>query len=132
MDGTVVDRVKDGINNVISTPTVEGWLQKLGLSVDDAVNMALYFGVSFAVGFLFKKYFKFAVGCVLVIGALTFLMHSNEIVAIDWEALKSFIGFDPMNTDVKSVFTVGVEWVKANVAQFLAGAAGFLFGYKLG
>ena len=54
--GSFVNRVKDGIHGLVNSPSVESWLHRIGLSLNDAVNSAMLFGVSFAIGFIFKKY----------------------------------------------------------------------------
>lgn len=132
MEGNILGRVRENLYHLINNPTVESWLQRIGLSLFDAVNVALCFGIMFAAGFLLKRYFQFILGCTVVIGVLAFFLQSNNIISIDWKAFHLFLGFDPITSDFKAFFEISIDWVKTNIVVAIAAIAGFLIGYKVG
>lgn len=108
---------------------------KIGGSSAQAVEAVLYFGLSFVIGFFFKKYFKILFISLVVAGFLVFALHYNNMLTIDWTAIKAFGGFGPeadIHIIVKSLGMQLVDWVKNNVLAAVAAAIGFLLGYMLG
>lgn len=108
---------------------------RIGGSSAQAVEAVVYFGVSFLIGFLFKKYFKIIFISLVVAGLLVFVLHHNNMLTIDWAAIKACGGFGPeadMHTIVKSFGMQLVDWIKENVLVAIASAVGFLLGYTLG
>lgn len=132
MKTTFIERLKLGIHSIFNSPSIDGFLKRIGLSANEAANSILLFGLSFAIGFLFKKYFKFVLGCCFAVGVVGFVLHSNNIIIIDWPAFKSFVGFDPRNADMNFIFVFLVQLVKAHVVATLSMLVGFVLGYKLG
>jgi hypothetical protein len=110
-----------------------GWLfEKIGLSTIEGARILYFFLGAFAIGFLFKKYFKFLVGCSIVLALVFFVLHSNNIMQIDPNALRSFIGYDIARMDPNSMLNTTLDWIKTNLYVFIAGLIGFLVGYKIG
>lgn len=104
---------------------------KIGGTSAEAVQAAIYFGLSFSVGFLFKKYFKFVFGCLLASIVVIKVMEYNQLLNIDWEGIKLFLGLEQgadFNVLVNNIF----DWIKRNILLFVASTVGFLVGYKLG
>lgn len=120
------------ISNLLEKLNLTALLEKIGLSAVDGSRIIYFFLASFAIGFLFKKYFKFLLGCIIVMGAVYFVLNSHNILHVDMVALRSFVGYDAAKMDPNSVLNMSVEWIKANVYVFGASLAGFIFGYKLG
>ena len=105
--------------------------QKIGGTSAEAVQAAVYFGLSFSIGFLFKKYFKFLFGCLVVSVVLMKVMEYNDLLRIDWEGMRVFLGMEKgadFNILINNVF----DWIKRNILLFVASTVGFLVGYKLG
>lgn len=132
MKPAFVERVKEGINTLVSNPTIEGFLQRMGLTANEAGNCILLSGAAFAIGFIFKKYFKFALGCAMVVAVFGSILYSNNIIIVDWPAFKAFTGVDPRNADVNFVFVYLVEQAKLHIVAAVAMLSGFVAGYKLG
>jgi uncharacterized membrane protein (Fun14 family) len=110
---------------------IKEWAESVGGSSAEAIKAAIYFGLGFAVGFLFKKYFRVFFVSTLIAIALIFFLQCNKILDIDWEALNTFLGFEP-TADIGVILNSAFEWVKANIVITISSAVGFLIGYKLG
>lgn len=110
---------------------IKEWAESVGGSSAEAVQAAIYFGVGFAVGFLFKKYFRFIFFVLLVSIVIVLFLQYNKILDIDWEALNILMGFEPA-ADIGAMLNSMFAWIKANLIISIASAAGFLIGYKLG
>lgn len=107
------------------------WAEEIGGKSAEAIMAAVYFGLFFSIGFLAKKYFKFAFWlCVATFLAIK-VMEYNMLVSIDWDAVRLFIGIDQA-TDMQVMLNNLFTWIKDNVLLFIACAVGFLLGYKLG
>lgn len=110
---------------------IKGWAQSIGGSSSEAVEAAVYFGSGFAVGFLFKKYFKFVFLSLLFAAVFIKVLEYNQVLTIDWEAFNSMLGFEStadVSTFINSIF----DWIKMNWIVFASSFVGFLIGYKLG
>jgi hypothetical protein len=62
---------------------------------------------------------------------LIFFLYFNKILDIDWEALNTFLGFEP-TADIGVMLNSAFEWVKANIVITISSVVGFFIGYKLG
>ncbi len=110
---------------------IKSWADNIGGSSSDAVQAAIYFGGGFAVGFLFKKYFKFLfLSALLAVVVILFLQH-NKVLDIDWEACKVLLGFDP-TADIGMLLDSLFDWIKGNLMVVISSSVGFLIGCKLG
>ncbi len=123
----LVDRVK----SFWATFDVKQWAQGIGGSSAEAIEAAVYFALSFSIGFLFKKYCKFVVVCLVVTACLIKIGEYNQFLTIDWAAIKTCLGLTP-DTDLNTLMNHGCDWIKNNVVLFVAIIIGFLVGYKLG
>ena len=128
----VVDDVSGWIKSLWAKVDVEAWFNKIGITSPEVIRVSTFFIVAFAIGFLFKKYFKFAFGCLIVITILFFVLESRNILTVDWVAFKEFLGVDPTQAEVGNIFTSLFTWIKGNLLVFSSAALGFLLGYKLG
>ena len=125
--GSIIDRLKELWEKI----NIKEWAEKIGGTSSDAIQAAIYFGVGFAVGFLFKKYFKFLFFSLSIAVILILVLQYNKVLDIDWEALNILLGFEP-TADVGSIMNSMFDWIKANLLIFVSSAVGFLIGYKLG
>ncbi|MFH1644638.1 MAG: FUN14 domain-containing protein [bacterium] len=95
------------------------------------MEAAIYFGSGFAIGFLFKKYFKFVLLTLVASIILIKILEYNMVLEIDWEGMNVLMGFDSaadFNAIVNDIFS----WIKNNFIIFISSVVGFLVGYKLG
>ncbi len=124
---TFVDWVKELWDKI----KIKEWAESIGGTSSEAVQAAVYFGGGFAVGFLFKKYFKFVFFCILTAILIVLVLEYNKVLDIDWEALNALLGFEP-TADFGVVINTLFDWVKTNFLIFISALVGFLIGYKLG
>jgi uncharacterized membrane protein (Fun14 family) len=132
VDVGVVDDVLNWIKAVWDNINVTNWFNKIGITSPEAIRVITFFIVAFVIGFLFKKYFKFALGCVVVISVLFFVLQSKNILTVDWVAFKEFFGVDPTQAEVGNFYNMSYLWIKTNLVAFVSACIGFLLGYKLG
>lgn len=107
------------------------WAQDVGGSSSEAVQAAVYFGLSLAIGYLFKKYFKFVFVCLLVAAFTIKALEFGQFLVIDWVAIKTTLGLSTA-TDFNTVLNMWFAWIRKNLLLFIASVVGFLVGYKLG
>ena len=107
------------------------WTQDLGGSSSEAVQAAVYFGLSLAIGYLFKKYFKFIFVCLFVSVFIIKAMEFGHLLTIDWVAIKTMLGLSS-SSDFNSTLNLFFIWIRKNLLLFIASVVGFLVGYKLG
>ena len=103
----------------------------LGDSSSIAIQVAIYFVSGFAIGFLFKKYLKFVLACLILSIVLIKVLEYNKVLDMDWDALKTLLGFDPA-ADWNVVFDFCLAWVKTQMLIVISSIVGFFIGYKLG
>jgi hypothetical protein len=107
------------------------WSERIGGSSAEAIQAVVYFVVSFACGFILKKYFKFIFTCLLTSFLLIMLMHFVHFVMIDWIAIKAFFGITGQ-TDFNALVNHQIDWIKDHILISIATLIGFIVGYKLG
>ena len=125
--GSILKTVKDYWQSF----DLEAKLANYGITYTVPVQAALCFGIGFANGFLFKKYFKFFIMLIICTSIAIAVLDYNHIVTINWESLRVMFGFAPKAT-TNGMITQMFDWVKENIVVFLSALIGFLFGYKLG
>lgn len=131
----VGEKVAEKVPGVIGV--MKGWWEKIDLegwfgeSSADAIQVAVYFVSFFAIGFLFKKYLKFIFFALLFSIVLIKGMEYYKILDVDWEALNTFLGFEPKAT-IGSIANMVFDWVRVNLVVTISSTLGFLLGYKLG
>jgi hypothetical protein len=110
---------------------IKKWAESIGGSSAEAIEAAIYFGLSFGIGFLFKKYFKIVFICLVVSLFIIKGMEYLKFLVIDWDSIKTALGFGG-TSDLNSVINHWFDWVKEHLLLFIAAVVGFLVGYKLG
>lgn len=119
------------LRDLWDTINIKQWTGDLSDSSAEAVQVAMYFVSSFAIGFLFKKYLKFIFVSLIMALFIVKFMEYHRVLDIDWEALNVLIGLEPTAT-FTTIFDSILVWVRANLVVTLASTIGFLIGYKLG
>jgi uncharacterized membrane protein (Fun14 family) len=110
---------------------LKAWSERVGGSSAEAIQAVVYFVVSFACGFILKRYFKFIFICLLTSFLLIMLMEFAKFVIIDWVALKAFFGMTEP-TDFNALVNHQIDWIKDHILISIATLIGFIVGYKLG
>ena len=104
--------------------------ERVGGSSAEAIQAAVYFGVAFISGFFFKKYAKFLIITMVILGVTMKLLEYNNVITIHWETMRIMTGIESpfdFNIFMKTSFA----WIKQNILLTVAAALGFLVGYKL-
>ncbi len=132
---TQVASFMDQIKNFWNSFDLKAISAKIGGSSAQAVEAIIFFGLSFAAGLVFKKYLKIIFISSIIAALLVFALHYNNMVTIDWSALKGLFGFTPeveVQTIAKTMGMNLIEWVKLNILPTVTIVIGFLLGYRLG
>ena len=121
-----------------ATETVKGAsnivIEKFRAYKGNLLELGIYLGIGFAVGFLLKKYFKYILLLVLFIVSLVILEQFNLIeVSVHWAKVQELFNLQQTGAAFNAQ-AVGsyVEWVKTNFVAVLSASIGFLVGLKLG
>lgn len=110
---------------------IKKWSENIGGSSAEAVEAALYFVLSFASGYLFKKYFKIVFISLVVTLFVIKALEYGHFLTLDWAAIKAFVGIDG-TSDFNTLVNRCFDWIKDHLLLFIASVIGFLVGYKLG
>lgn len=110
---------------------IKKWSEQIGGSSAEAIEASFYFGLAFAIGFLFKKYFRFLIVCILFSLVMVKAMEYGKFITIDWQTIKTFFGVTGQ-TDPNGIINHYFDWIKDHLLLFVAATVGFLVGYKLG
>jgi len=133
--GEQINSLIESIKNFWSEFDFRAWTEKIGANSGEAFETAIYFGLSFAVGFFLRRYGRHVLFALIVsVFIIKGLEHFN-FLTIDWDTIKTAfgIGLDPDGgLAQQSVIATAAEWIKANVILSIAAAVGFLIGYKVG
>lgn len=119
------------IKEIWNKINIKEWAEQVGGTSSEAVQAAIYFGSGFAIGFLFKKYFKFIFSCIFVAAIVILILEYNKVLDIDWQAFNLLVGFEP-TSDIGVLLNSLFDWIKNNLIIFISSIVGFLIGYKLG
>jgi uncharacterized membrane protein (Fun14 family) len=111
----------------------DDFLQRFNLSTAVILEIIAYAGAGFLAGFLFKRYFKFA----LVLIILFFLALKGMEYAgvgsmiLNWDRVRELTGFGPSDT-LESVVRTQLVWIQMHVRQTISFVVGFLIGIRVG
>lgn len=111
---------------------VEGTMSRFNLTKERVFEIALYLGIGFISGFLFKKYGKYLLIVVLTLVGLAILQQFGFVdFAIKWDRIQGLQQI-PATTMDASIWTVYWDWIKTNIVVVISFVIGFLVGYKVG
>lgn len=105
--------------------------KKFNISLENITEAFIYCGIGFVVGLLFKKYFKYLVALILIVGVSMWFFVYLDIVTIDWDKAKAVLGISHTQT-VESIWNVASVWLKEHILTTVATLIGFLLGYSFG
>jgi hypothetical protein len=105
--------------------------QKLNLSKHKLLDMALFLGVGFLCGFLWKRYANYFIAILLCIAALIILNQLDVInVNINWAKIQECCGVEPARSDADIIGMIW-DWSKSNILIIFSFVIGFCFGAKV-
>ncbi|HRN78059.1 MAG TPA: FUN14 domain-containing protein [Candidatus Dependentiae bacterium] len=112
----------------------QGVMDKLKDSKSILIDVALYGGIGFLTGFLFRKYSTYIAFLVLFLVGLIVLQQMNVItIAINWIKVEELFGIQQGTTTINDTLLGSFwEWVKANFIIVVSYIVGFLFGLRVG
>jgi hypothetical protein len=105
--------------------------EKLHFSKHKILDMALFFGMGFLIGFLWKRHANYGIACLVFIGVLILLTQLDLIhLDINWTKLQECCGVEPARADV-DILSVIWDWSKNNFLLIFSFIIGFCFGAKV-
>ena len=132
----IFNSVSDNVKTFWKNFDLKKWAESVGGSSAQAIQAAVYFGLSFAIGFLFKKYFKFIFMSLIVALFVIAFLHYNKLgVFVDFKAIKLMIGLgDATSTasGINAVINKFFDWIRDNALLTISSVVGFFVGYTLG
>jgi uncharacterized membrane protein (Fun14 family) len=123
-----------------TTQTTAGWLSKVKsslhldkfqFSTSKLIEVGMYLGFGFLIGYVLKRFSSFVLVIVLTLLAI-FLLHQFEIInlSLNMDKLHEFLGVQQASG--ANIFSAYVVWAKENVLLVLSFFIGFLIGIRLG
>lgn len=106
-------------------------LDKFQFSTNKLIEIGMYLGFGFLIGYALKRFSTVVLIIVLMIIAL-FLLHQFEIIniAINPEKIREFMGIKEAVDG--NLFAAYLNWMKENIILVLSFIVGFLIGIRLG
>ncbi len=132
----VSDQASDALSG--ATETIKGAsnivIEKFRAYKGNLLELGIYLGIGFTVGFLLKKYLKYILLLALFIVSLVILEQFNLVqVSVHWAKVQELFNLQQTGAAFNAQ-AVGsyAEWIKANFVAVLSASIGFLIGLKLG
>lgn len=118
------DRLKNSMQ-------IENLMGRLNLSKHALLDMALFLGIGFLFGFLWKRFANYIIASLLFI-VIVIILHQLEIVnvSINWVKIQECCGIIPAREDADMLATIW-SWSKMNVFIIFSFIIGFCFGAKV-
>lgn len=131
MDSNAPEKAASWFDTVKEYTRFDELSDRINLSSQQFIEIVTYLGISFFVGFLFKKYFRhFFVAIAAIIVALV-VFEALEVITIDWVQLRQMTGVSPQET-LGGLVSMWIEIAKLNLAIVVSIVIGFFIGYKVG
>jgi uncharacterized membrane protein (Fun14 family) len=106
---------------------------KIRDSKESIIDVALYAGLGFLLGYLVKRFSSYLIMIAIFIVIIVALQQFEVIfVAVNWAKIQSALGMQPVATADASFLSSCWEWMKANVLISVSFIIGFLLGLKFG
>lgn len=94
-------------------------------------EVAIYGGISFLVGFLFKNFGRYIVGGLLIAVAVIVGLNYAGATAITLQQVTQALGLANIES-VQQLYTTATAWATTHVMGAVSVVIGFLLGWKLG
>ncbi|MCA9770260.1 hypothetical protein KC460_02730 [Candidatus Dependentiae bacterium] len=120
-----LDRVKSSLK-------IDTIMEKISASKDKIVELGIYLGAGFLIGFLLKKYAQYVIVFILLVVGITVLQQLGVLhIVINWEKIQELFGVQQtmVSSDVVNSY---FEWVRLHIWLVLSFSIGFFFGLKVG
>jgi len=130
----------NAVTTPASTETV-GWfekfkttlgLDKIQITRNTLIDIALYFGLGFIVGFLLKRLSNYLLAIVFAFVVILVLRQFGFLsLTLNLEKIRELLGMQPAAVPIASLFDVMWTWTKEHIAYVISFVIGFLIGLKL-
>ena len=116
----------------IKLSLLEFW-QKIKDSKDILLDMVLFFGVGFLIGFFLRKYGQYVAACIVFCVCLVLLAQLNIIdIHINWQKIEAMLGVQAIaQSQGNALFNGYWLWIKANMFAAASFCVGFLVGLRM-
>lgn len=124
---SILESVREKVN-------LQSFFEKVQDSHALLLDLAIYGGIGFLVGYLFKRYIN-AVITIIMFSTVLFVLQQFSLIAITihWEILYELLGLTQlMHLVGDSLHLFFFEWAKANVFLVISWLIGLLIGIKVG
>lgn len=108
-------------------------LDKIDVSSNRLIEIGMYLGIGFVIGFLLRRCAGYVFVAVLTLAGF-FMLHQFGVINISVDPVKmqELFGIKPTVTIDTSIMMIWWEWIKLNMALVLSLIIGLLIGLKLG
>ena len=111
----------------------ETLVEKLKLSKSSLVEVGVYGGIGFIIGFFFKRIVSYLVTFAIFATILILLQQLNFIsFSFNWPYIYEQFGLQTVPLSNEGISSLIAEWLKTNVVQSISFVIGFLIGLKTG
>lgn len=128
MSATVSTSWFDGIKE----STLSMW-QKIKDSRGLILDMVLFFGVGFLIGYFLRKYGQYVAALIVFLVCLVILAQLNIIdVTINWNKIQQLFGMQPLAVpEGGALMNAYWGWLKLNMLSAASFCVGFLVGLRM-
>ncbi len=118
----------DRLKNSLQLDTIAA---KLNFTKHKILDMALFFGIGFLSGFLWKRYANYFIAGIIFLAVLLVLQQLELLtISINWIKVQDCCGIEPARADA-DILGMLWDWSKTNVLIILSFVIGFCFGAKV-
>jgi len=111
----------------------EAIAQKFGIDKNLLIDIGVYGGIGFIVGFFLKKYSEYFISLALLVVGLVVLQQFDYVsLSVNVVKVQEALGLMQMPLDSNAFGAFILEWMKMNVAASSSLVVGFLIGLKVG
>jgi len=122
-------------DTAVNTTGFGGFMEKFNISKDTLLEIGMYLGIGFVVGFLLKRCSKLFLVLVLTTLVIWFLHHVGIVfVVVNWQKIQELV-FGAQATPLTLQTDLGSNlwhWITHHVAGSISFVIGFLAGIRLG
>ena len=117
-------------DKIKQTLRIDELTKSLNISKQTIIDVALYAGIGFLIGFLLKKYsYVVAVAVVIVLGIIILQQFDFISLNINWNHVNDVLG---LKGTAMPIETNWWEWIKANAIALFSLFVGIALGLRIG
>ena len=123
----LLETVKEKVN-------INQIVDKVHESRNIIVDIALYGGIGFLIGYLLKRYSNAVIVVILMTTALIIMQQFDILtMVIHWEKINELLGLPVASKLITDNFpALAMEWARTNVPIVVSMLVGFLVGIRVG